>query len=80
MLLYTDGITEARVDSGSERLGASGLRHLVAEYITSHPDWRLTPDELLAELIARAEDSNGGELTDDVAMLLIGSHPRPGAR
>jgi serine phosphatase RsbU (regulator of sigma subunit) len=80
MLLYTDGITEARVDGGSERLGTDGLQRLVAEYVTSHPDWRLAPDELLAELIARAEDSNGGELTDDVAMLIVGSHPRPESR
>ena len=80
MLLYTDGITEARVDGGSERLGTGGLQRLIAEHVTSHPDWRLAPDELLAALIARAEDSNGGELTDDVAMLLVGSHPRPEAR
>jgi serine phosphatase RsbU (regulator of sigma subunit) len=80
LLLYTDGITEARVDGGPERLGIGGLQRLIAEYITSHPDWRLAPDELLAELIARAEDSNGGELTDDVAMLLVGSHRRLEAR
>jgi serine phosphatase RsbU (regulator of sigma subunit) len=80
MLLYTDGITEARVDGGPERLGTEGLQRLVAEYVAAHPDWRQAPDGLLAELIARAEDSNGGELTDDVAMLLVGSHGQPGAR
>jgi len=38
--------------------------------------WRQRPDELLAELIARAQAFNGEELTDDVAMLLIGSRAR----
>lgn len=80
LLLYTDGITEARVDGGPERLGTEGLQRLIAEYVTAHPDWRLAPDDLLADLIARAEDSNGGELTDDVAMLLVGSRAQPGAR
>ena len=42
MLLYTDGITEGRVGGGSERLGTSGLQRLIAEHVTSHPDWRLS--------------------------------------
>jgi serine phosphatase RsbU (regulator of sigma subunit) len=74
LLLYTDGIIEGRIDGGSERLGIEGLRDLIAAYLASHPDWQEQPEELLAELIARAEDLNGGALTDDVAMLLVGSH------
>jgi serine phosphatase RsbU (regulator of sigma subunit) len=73
MLLYTDGITEARVGNAAERLGTDGLQRLMSEHIAAHPDWRLAPDRLLDDLLARAEDLNGGELTDDVAMLLIGS-------
>lgn len=73
ILLYTDGITEARVGAGPERLGVEGLRDLIADYTTDRPGWRGTPDGLLDELISRAEDLNGGELADDVAMLLIGS-------
>ena len=76
MLLYTDGITEGRTGHGSERLGTDGVQRLVTEHITAHPDWRRRPDELLAEVIARAEALNGEELTDDVAMLLIGSRAR----
>jgi serine phosphatase RsbU (regulator of sigma subunit) len=76
MLLYTDGITEGRIGDGHERLGMDGLRGLVAEYIAAHPDWRLAPEEMLGALIATAEQLNGGELTDDVAMLLVGSHER----
>jgi serine phosphatase RsbU (regulator of sigma subunit) len=73
MLLYTDGITEARVDGGPERLGVEGLQELLRRYISTHPDWRQTPGGLLDELISRAEEINAGELADDVAMLLVGS-------
>jgi serine phosphatase RsbU (regulator of sigma subunit) len=73
MLLYTDGIAEGRIGDGPERLGTDGLRDLLAQYISARPDWHEQPDELLAALITRAEELNGGELTDDVAMLLVGS-------
>ena len=73
MLLYTDGIIEGRIGGGPERLGSDGLKALVAEHIAAHGDWRDDPHALLAELIARAENLNEGELTDDVAMLLVGS-------
>jgi serine phosphatase RsbU (regulator of sigma subunit) len=76
MLLHTDGITEGKIGAGSERLGTEGLQRLVAEHIAARPGWHQQPDELLAEVIARAEALNGGELADDVAMLLIGSRPR----
>jgi serine phosphatase RsbU (regulator of sigma subunit) len=74
MLLYTDGITEAKIGGGPQRLGTDGLCGLITEHIASNPGWRGQPDELLAALIARAQQLNGGTLTDDVAMLLIGSH------
>jgi serine phosphatase RsbU (regulator of sigma subunit) len=73
MLLYTDGITEARVGEGSTRLDMEGLKRLIGEHIAARPDWRERPERLLAELIARAQELNGGELTDDVAMLLLGA-------
>jgi serine phosphatase RsbU (regulator of sigma subunit) len=76
MLLYTDGITEGKTGGGSERLGIDGLQQLVTEHIAAHPGWHQQPDELLAEVIARAEALNDEELADDVAMLLIGSRPR----
>jgi serine phosphatase RsbU (regulator of sigma subunit) len=73
LLLYTDGITEGRVGDGPERLGEDRLRRMIAEHIEARPDWRERPGELLSELTSRAEALNGGELTDDVAMLLIGA-------
>jgi serine phosphatase RsbU (regulator of sigma subunit) len=73
LLLYTDGITDGRIGDGPERLGVDRLRDLVAEHVAAQPDWRERPGELLSALTARAEELNDGELTDDVAMLLIGS-------
>jgi serine phosphatase RsbU (regulator of sigma subunit) len=80
MLLHTDGITEGRVGEGSERLGTARLQALIAEYIAAHHDWREQPDELLANLIAQAEALNGGALSDDVAMVLLGSRDRTPAK
>ncbi|MGH2864259.1 MAG: PP2C family protein-serine/threonine phosphatase [Solirubrobacteraceae bacterium] len=78
MLLYTDGIIEGKVAAGPERLGADGVERLIREHIANAPDWRQHPEALLDELVRRAEELNGGELSDDVAMLLIGSHaPSP---
>jgi serine phosphatase RsbU (regulator of sigma subunit) len=73
LLLYTDGIMEGKVGGGPERLGEDRLRDMVAGYVATRPDWNEHPQELLAALTARVEELNGGELTDDVAMLLIGS-------
>jgi serine phosphatase RsbU (regulator of sigma subunit) len=74
LLLYTDGIIEGRVGAGSERLGEAGLHRLVAERIGPRPSWREDPNSLLDELVAGAEELNGGPLVDDVAMILIGPH------
>jgi serine phosphatase RsbU (regulator of sigma subunit) len=79
LLLYTDGITEGGLGNGSDRLGDDGLRRLIADYLKREPDWRSDPHGLLAQLIIDAEELNGRELTDDVAMLLVGARsPTPG--
>jgi serine phosphatase RsbU (regulator of sigma subunit) len=77
LLLYTDGITEASTGRGSERLGDDGLRQLIAAYVERHPGWRSDPRRLLDQLIADAEGLGAKELTDDVAMLLVGARSRP---
>ena len=76
MLLHTDGITEGRIGEGPERLGTARLQTLISEYLGTHSDWREHPDDLLTNLIAQAEALNGGALTDDVAMVLLGSRDR----
>jgi len=72
ILLYTDGIIEGS-DGGSGRLGEDGLRRLIADHVASEPEWRLRPHGLLRELVRRTKELAGEELSDDVAMLLVGS-------
>jgi serine phosphatase RsbU (regulator of sigma subunit) len=77
MLLYTDGLIEGRVAGQADRLGESGLHEIIAAYVGAHADWRGAPEGLLRELLAITTELNGGALTDDVAMLLVGSHDAP---
>jgi serine phosphatase RsbU (regulator of sigma subunit) len=78
ILLYSDGIIEGRVGEGPERLGEEGLHLLIAERIERSPSWRERPRALLDELIEDAERMNGGALSDDVAMMLVGVTPNAG--
>jgi serine phosphatase RsbU (regulator of sigma subunit) len=73
LLLYSDGLIEGRVGDGAERLGEEALHGILGEYLAAHPDWRASPETMLDWLIARAEELNGGALSDDVALLLVGS-------
>ena len=67
LLLYTDGLVEGRVDTGSRRLGQDGLVELVG----AHQAAGLTRGRLVDSAIAEVEELNGGALTDDVAVLLL---------
>ncbi len=69
MLLYTDGLIEGRIGAGSERLGVDGLATLIASTVRGSGDDG--GPALLRELIGRAETLNGGDLTDDVALVLL---------
>jgi serine phosphatase RsbU (regulator of sigma subunit) len=76
LLLYTDGIIEGG-DGGSGRLGEAGLRGLIAEHVEREPGWRHRPYDLLRRLVARTTELNREELSDDAAMLLVGSRETP---
>ncbi|HEU0249919.1 MAG TPA: SpoIIE family protein phosphatase [Solirubrobacteraceae bacterium] len=80
MLIYTDGIIDARVGGGSARLGEEGLQALLSEQMTQMPDWRERPRKLLERLVEEAEQLNGQGLSDDVAMLLLGADTQTLAR
>lgn len=80
MLIYTDGIIDARVEGSSTRLGEEGLQALLGERMNQMPDWRERPRELLESLVEEAERLNGQALSDDVAMLLLGAHSQAPAR
>ena len=67
LLMYTDGLIEGHIGDSNERLDVSGLCTLLDDDAA-----RTVPlPALPAWLVGRAEQSNGGPLADDVAMLLI---------
>ncbi|WP_307867822.1 PP2C family protein-serine/threonine phosphatase [Umezawaea beigongshangensis] len=71
LMLYTDGLIEGRVIGDEERLGAERLIDLISGHTAARPDWQDDAADLLDSLIARVKELNGGELDDDMAVLLL---------
>jgi serine phosphatase RsbU (regulator of sigma subunit) len=68
LLLYTDGLIEGRTGAGTARLGDAGLVAMVRGEIEQGRDGHTG---LVAALVERAEELNGGPLLDDVAAFLV---------
>ncbi|MGW7436721.1 PP2C family protein-serine/threonine phosphatase [Streptomyces sp. NPDC054849] len=74
LLLYTDGLTEARIGANRELYGDEALRSFTAAHTHDGPHELITA---LTELL----DSFGEGLDDDTALLALGvPHPLPFAR
>jgi serine phosphatase RsbU (regulator of sigma subunit) len=67
LMLYTDGLIEGRVDGGTQRLEQDGMVRLVARLL----DAGLHGEALLDAAVTEVRELNGGELTDDVAVVLL---------
>ncbi|QLE76186.1 phosphatase [Streptomyces rectiverticillatus] len=67
LLMYTDGLIEGRVGAGTRRLGQEGMVELIGRRLAEG----LRGEELLDAAVAEVQDLNGGELTDDLAVLLL---------
>ncbi|MFE1781048.1 PP2C family protein-serine/threonine phosphatase [Streptomyces sp. NPDC059506] len=67
LMLYTDGLIEGRTGEGAGRLGQEGLLDLVAARLAEG----LGGEELLDAAVTEVRLLNGGELTDDVAVVLL---------
>ncbi|MFB6617391.1 PP2C family protein-serine/threonine phosphatase [Streptomyces sp. NPDC085524] len=67
LMLYTDGLIEGRIGEGRERLGQDGM----VEMINRHLEHGLSGEGLLEASVTEARRLNGGELTDDVAVVLL---------
>ncbi|WP_159769417.1 PP2C family protein-serine/threonine phosphatase [Streptomyces sp. HM190] len=67
LMLYTDGLIEGRIGEGKERLGQDGMVAMVRRQLAQG----LRGEELLRAAVNEVRDLNGGELTDDVAVLLL---------
>jgi serine phosphatase RsbU (regulator of sigma subunit) len=72
-MLYTDGLIEgyespeARDAGGGDRLGEDGMQRLLSSLLASG----LQSGPLVDALLGEVQQLNGGELTDDVAVLLL---------
>ncbi|MGW0712837.1 PP2C family protein-serine/threonine phosphatase [Streptomyces sp. NPDC002643] len=69
LMLYTDGLIEGRIGEGRERLGQDGMLEVVRRQLARN----LRGEDLLRATVNEVRDLNGGELTDDVAVLLLDS-------
>jgi serine phosphatase RsbU (regulator of sigma subunit) len=68
LLLFTDGLVEGYSDADrSARLGEDGMRALLSQQLLEGA----TGQALVEGLMADVRSKNGGELTDDVAILLV---------
>ncbi|MFE0421492.1 PP2C family protein-serine/threonine phosphatase [Streptomyces sp. NPDC058953] len=68
LLLYTDGLIEGRTGPGQRtRLGQEGLQAMITRQLAEGHDG----EALLESAVAEARELNGGELTDDLAVLLL---------
>jgi serine phosphatase RsbU (regulator of sigma subunit) len=66
LMLFSDGLVEGKIGQGSERLGVERLLE-IAQAFPAYDDTAALVDHL----IARAHELHGGELTDDVAVLVV---------
>jgi len=71
LLLYTDGLIDGRVGEGPERLGEQRLVELVAQHVDGDVSRLADAPPLLDELVTEVERLHGGDLTDDVAMVVV---------
>ncbi|MFK0169071.1 SpoIIE family protein phosphatase [Streptomyces sp. NPDC090306] len=71
LMLYTDGLIEGRVGDGSARLGQDGMVEMIRRQLAEG----LTGERLLRAAVSEVRDLNGGELTDDVAVVLLDRLP-----
>lgn len=71
LMMYTDGLLEATVHGGPERLGDDGFVAVVDAALDGGSDGR--PDaDLVEDVLGRVRLLHGGELADDAAVVVLG--------
>ena len=74
VLLYTDGLIEGRITGSPYRLGSEGLLDVLRDALGRPPfdPGRVSDEEQLSRVIEQVRFLNGGDLDDDIAMLVLG--------
>jgi serine phosphatase RsbU (regulator of sigma subunit) len=70
LMFFSDGLVEGRIGLGSERLGVERLMDIAAQF--GH---QADSAALVDHLIGRARELHGGDLVDDVAVVVVECHP-----
>jgi serine phosphatase RsbU (regulator of sigma subunit) len=65
-MLFSDGLVEGRIGAGSERLGVDRLIDIAASFENMGDS-----AALVDHLIGRARALHGGDLVDDVAVVVV---------
>ncbi|WP_217140977.1 PP2C family protein-serine/threonine phosphatase [Streptomyces sp. AC627_RSS907] len=71
LMLYTDGLIEGHTGEGRERLGQDGMVEMVRRQLSEG----LRGERLLRAAVNEVRELNGGELADDVAVVLLDRTP-----
>ncbi|MER6786357.1 fused response regulator/phosphatase [Streptomyces sp. NPDC000658] len=71
LMMYTDGLIEGRIGEGRERLGQDGMVEMIRRQLAEG----LSGEALLRAAVNEVRELNGGELTDDVAVVLLDRAP-----
>ncbi|WP_419996116.1 PP2C family protein-serine/threonine phosphatase [Streptomyces boninensis] len=72
LMMYTDGLIEGRIGKGKQRLGQEGM----VDMIEALREEGLGGEALLDAAVRQVRELNGGELTDDLAVLLLDRESR----
>ncbi|MFG2542430.1 PP2C family protein-serine/threonine phosphatase [Streptomyces sp. NPDC048232] len=67
LMLYTDGLIEGHIGEGRERLGQDGMVEMVRRQFAQG----LQGEQLLRATVNEVRELNGGELADDLAVVLL---------
>lgn len=73
LMLYTDGLIEGRTGEDGERLGQDGMVEMVRRQLAQG----LRGENLLRAAVNKARELNGGELADDVAVVMLDRERQP---
>ncbi len=79
VFIYTDGLVEGKIGPGPERLGSDGLVRLIEKERVQDPVGQApgpqASERLADAAISHAQELNGGDLADDLAVLILSCAP-----
>lgn len=72
VILYTDGVLEATVDGGDDRLGEEGLQEVLTDQVAAEAADGGQGPPLVERVLEAVRARHGGDLVDDTALVVLG--------